>query len=93
MTQAPTLDHPTLGHPLHGEFLALFGAAKRDAGLPDTPSGPPQFGGKPSATRAVEKIKVDQVLVRKAGVVGQRGHDVSCPYPVTSRNTTMRTPR
>src|SRR5258708_22392168 len=36
-----------LRDPLHGEFLALLGAGKKDAGLPDTHRrAPPQFGGK-----------------------------------------------
>ncbi len=44
-----------LGHPLHGEFLALLGA--------------------------VEKIKIDQLLVRKAGVVGQKRARCIVPLP------------
>jgi hypothetical protein len=40
----------------------------------DAEDAPDNSGGKPNATRAVEKIKIDQVLLRKGGL----RHGPSC---------------
>jgi hypothetical protein len=93
-------------------FLRFLGQQRKMPGFPTHVVGPPTIRGKPAlrgsckercwaeAQRygAVERIKIEQLLVRKAGVIGEKRarcsgccpeSAISCSYPVTSRNTTI----